>query len=277
MNHQDDKIAPYLQHRLYLTYEIIGCTLAFAAFIFAIINFTGIGSQTTHVASGVIYLYFLADFTISVLLCRGWEARKEYVKNHLWELVALMPADVLATDPDIKHLMQLLRSIAYLMRLMNRARNFFDTCGFKYAIALFLMLIALGTWGFSVHENRDMFDSAWWAIATVTTVGYGDVIPATSVGKLIGVGLMAIGVIFIGLITSTITAFITRGQMKQDEQKRALKKKRKHHGGIEHQEARHRILHSIKSDIDRVDELTDADIEDIAKVLKTLRKEGGKQ
>lgn len=263
------------QHRWYPVYEIVGCSLAFCAFVLAIINFAGLGYQATYTLSFFIYLYFMLDFSVSLMLCRGWAARRQYVREHLWELVALVPADWLASDHDVKHLLQLLRSIAYLMRLMNRARNFFDTCGFKYAIALFLMLIALGTWGFSVHEGCDTLNSGWWAVTTVTTVGYGDIVPVTDVGKLIGMGLMLVGVVFFGLITSTITAFITRGQLKHE-----ARRKHKHHADHEQHEhrkvIRQRVLHSLKADIDRVDELTDADIEDMARVLRSLRapKEG---
>lgn len=272
MSKKDGHLAVAGQHHLHSIYEIVGCTLAFCAFALALINFSGLGYRATYLASLVIYICFLLDFAVCLFLCRGWAARRQYVKNHLWELIALIPLDCFVADLALKHLLQLLRSIAYLMRLMNRARNFFDTCGFKYAIALFLMLIALGTWGFSVHEGRSMLDSGWWAIVTVATVGYGDIVPTTLVGRLIGIALMLNGVVFLGLITSTITAFITRGQLKHEERKRAAKRKRKQQQlEGEQQLIRQRVLRGIKSDLDRLDELSDADIEDMARVLRSLR------
>lgn len=45
-------------------------------------------------------------------------------------------------------------------------------------------------------------DSLWWAFATTTTVGYGDVVPVTFVGKIIGIVLMLIGVGFFGIYTA---------------------------------------------------------------------------
>lgn len=273
MTMRDSQLAETMKHRWYHIYEIVVCSLAFCAFILALINFTGLGSPPTYLASLVLYLYFLADFCVALMLCPTWAARRQYVREHQWELIALIPANYFVPDPDLKHLLQLLRSIAYLMRLMNRARNFFDTCGFKYAIAFFLMLITLGTWSFSKHEGLDMLNSGWWAITTVTTVGYGDIVPTTPVGKLIGMGLMLIGVIFFGLITSTITAYITRGQLKHEARKKAMKRKRKHpvDADAEPQLIRQRVLHSIKADLDRLDELSDADIDAMARVLRSLR------
>jgi voltage-gated potassium channel len=45
-------------------------------------------------------------------------------------------------------------------------------------------------------------DAVWWAFATTTTVGYGDVVPITTAGKLIGIALMLIGVAIFGIYTA---------------------------------------------------------------------------
>jgi voltage-gated potassium channel Kch len=50
-------------------------------------------------------------------------------------------------------------------------------------------------------------DALWWAIVTVTTVGYGDVSPATAEGRLIAVALMLIGIGVISALTATIASF----------------------------------------------------------------------
>lgn len=86
-------------------------------------------------------------------------------------------------------------------------------------IALSLALIAavLET---IVDSGIDGFDNAlWWAIVTVTTVGYGDVVPTTTIGRIIGGALMLVGVSAIPIATSlVVSVFITRLQAKQREQ-----------------------------------------------------------
>ena len=53
----------------------------------------------------------------------------------------------------------------------------------------------------------------WWAIQTVTTVGYGDIVPSQATGKTLAAILMLVGLALLSIITATITsAFVARRQ-----------------------------------------------------------------
>jgi voltage-gated potassium channel len=55
----------------------------------------------------------------------------------------------------------------------------------------------------------DIGEGLWWAIQTVTTVGYGDVVPTSTVGRLVAALVMVVGIGFLTVITAAITsAFI---------------------------------------------------------------------
>jgi voltage-gated potassium channel len=59
-------------------------------------------------------------------------------------------------------------------------------------------------------------DALWWAIVTVTTVGYGDVIPTSSAGRIIAGFLMVAGVSAIPITTSlVVSVFVSRAQAQQ--------------------------------------------------------------
>jgi voltage-gated potassium channel len=61
-------------------------------------------------------------------------------------------------------------------------------------------------------------DSLWWAVVTVTTVGYGDVVPTSSGGRIVGALLMLAGVSAIPITTSlVVSVFVSRIQRKQHE------------------------------------------------------------
>jgi voltage-gated potassium channel len=51
-------------------------------------------------------------------------------------------------------------------------------------------------------------NALWWALVTITTVGYGDVHPVTFVGKLVGVCVMLGGIALIGVVTATLASWI---------------------------------------------------------------------
>jgi len=51
-------------------------------------------------------------------------------------------------------------------------------------------------------------DSLWWAMSTVTTVGYGDKYPVTAEGRFVAVGLMIGGVALIGVITAALASWL---------------------------------------------------------------------
>jgi voltage-gated potassium channel len=68
-------------------------------------------------------------------------------------------------------------------------------------------------------------DSLWWAVVTVTTVGYGDVVPTSSAGRVVAAVLMLAGVsaipITTSLVVSVFVARLQRQQHAQDAEERA--------------------------------------------------------
>lgn len=53
-------------------------------------------------------------------------------------------------------------------------------------------------------------DALWWALTTVTTVGYGDLYPTTGVGRLIAAGLMIGGIALLGVVTATLASWFVQ-------------------------------------------------------------------
>ena len=81
-----------------------------------------------------------------------------------------------------------------------------------------LWLAAVVVWGVLEHLiDKDTFPTVWlgmwWALQTVTTVGYGDIVPASTAGRLVATFLLLGGLAFLSVVTATITSsFVARRQ-----------------------------------------------------------------
>ena len=60
-------------------------------------------------------------------------------------------------------------------------------------------------------------DGLWWAVTTVTTVGYGDRFPTTAEGRILAVMLMLVGISLVGVITASVASWFVR--LSQEESK----------------------------------------------------------
>ena len=82
-------------------------------------------------------------------------------------------------------------------------------------------LIAVVAWGILEHFiDRDNFPTIWvgmwWSLQTVTTVGYGDVVPTTTAGRGVASVLLLGGLALISVVTATITSgFVSRAQQQR--------------------------------------------------------------
>ena len=98
----------------------------------------------------------------------------------------------------------------------------------RFAAYLIIAFWAVAVVAFGVIErlvDPDSFDNVWlgmwWGVQTVTTVGYGDVVPANTVGKVIATLLMFGGLSLFAVITGAITStFIAQAQsqLRADEE-----------------------------------------------------------
>ena len=66
-------------------------------------------------------------------------------------------------------------------------------------------------------QINSMLDAVWWTVATITTVGYGDVVPQTFLGRVIGVFYMFFGVTSMAVIISIFGTKLYKRKYEQDE------------------------------------------------------------
>ncbi len=93
------------------------------------------------------------------------------------------------------------------------------------ALMVLVVACALGFYHFEkpVSPQLSLWDSFWWAMVTVTTIGYGDVFPRTLGGRLIALFLMFAGIGALSFLTAAIASFLVRGDGWQQLRLRRFK------------------------------------------------------
>lgn len=70
--------------------------------------------------------------------------------------------------------------------------------------------------GGSNSPIKSYFDSLWWGISTITTVGYGDILPQTFLGRLIGIALMYTGTVLFISFTGVLLATLMKEEVEEE-------------------------------------------------------------
>jgi len=104
-----------------------------------------------------------------------------------------------------------------LDRLIDRAANPRKAAMVIATVTTTITILAGVLMRFVDHDNFNTIgDGMWWAVQTVTTVGYGDDVPTTVAGQLLAAVVMLLGIGFVTVITASITgAFVARSRPEQ--------------------------------------------------------------
>jgi len=89
---------------------------------------------------------------------------------------------------------------------------------FPYLAAATLVLALLAGLVMTIVDEKDFPNfglAVWWAIVTLATVGYGDVVPTTVPGRIVGSAVIILGVTFLAFLTATVTSYFVSSDREQ--------------------------------------------------------------
>ncbi|MDO9355061.1 MAG: ion channel [Solirubrobacteraceae bacterium] len=159
-----------------------------------------------------IWLVFTAELVTMLWLTPN---RWRYLRDHPLDV-----AIVLLTPPFLPASMQAARvfRLLRLLRLLKTAallRRLLSVEGIRDAAVLAVVIVIAGGTAFAAVESPEQrlssWDGIWWAVTTVTTVGYGDITPMTDAGRVIGMTVMLVGIGFVALVTGAAAERFIKG------------------------------------------------------------------
>jgi len=198
---------------------------------------------------GVASVVFTVEYALRIATadflypeCGKFRSRIKYVVSPmaLVDLVAILPFWLPMFLPATMLGLRALRLVR-LLRILKLNRYFDavkslgevivakkrELLGSMFFVAILMLISSLLMYS-AEHESqpevfRNAFSGLWWAVATLTTVGYGDIYPVTALGRLVGAfiafsGLAAVA-IPTGIISSGLTETMTCKKEKKDTKK----------------------------------------------------------
>lgn len=211
--------------RLYYSAVLVLSISSIVLALLDISNAININLYPYNYADKGILIFFWIDYIVRFYKS---DNKKIFFKQNIFDLLAIIPFDSIFyffrafRVLRVIKLLRLIRIVGFTGKIQKSIKRFFGTNGFIYLVITTVILILIAAEIYSVAENVNYMNSLWWAIATTTTVGYGDISPHTEIGRFIAVVLMILGIGLIGSVTSTVTAFFV--DEKNDKEKDDLQK-----------------------------------------------------
>ena len=173
------------------------------------------------VVVGIItWLVFLADFVVQARHRERYR-RTRLGRFDLFVVIATAPWFLLpgAHAGSFVVLLRLAR-IARLMLVSRGAHRLFDRLGRVAAVAGGVLVVGSLVAYYAEHPTNPEFatvgDALWWGIVTLTTVGYGDIVPQTAAGRWAAVIIMITGVAVLGLLAGSLASFFRLDESQTD-------------------------------------------------------------
>jgi voltage-gated potassium channel len=169
----------------------------------------------------LVWAAFVAEYLIKFYLV---PSRWTFFRRHLIDLLVI-------AVPVLRplRLLRLLRLVTFaragltMSSVLKRARALLTHNGLHFVLLSVLAIVGIGAAAELAFEQHvpganihNFGDALWWAIVTVTTVGYGDKYPVSAGGRGVAVVLMLTGIGLVGVLSATVASYFV-GQRAEDD------------------------------------------------------------
>jgi voltage-gated potassium channel len=185
---------------------------------------TGITLDIIYIFDLIVVIILIFDFYYRVKESEG----TNFVLKHAYELPAMIPLvvfGIIESESIVNVALRSLRLIRLfrLVALAFRITYILGRTGNRiiYTVVFSIIAVRIGALAIYLVEHNveetkftNIGDAFWWAIVTITTVGYGDIYPVTVEGKVIAGFLMIVGIPILGVLISTLGARLIESRLK---------------------------------------------------------------
>lgn len=181
----------------------------------------------SNVGENMYYSIIVFDTALCIILLIEFftrlfnaENKKQFFLKNWTELIAAIPFDLIML-PFILNYARFLRLLRVLkfIKVIALFSQFFETIDvflkkthLDEIFGMTLLVVLASTLGLYLFDPsiNSLFDSLWFVLSTITTVGYGDILPQSGVGKMIGLIILIVGVLIFSTVTGAIASYFAR-------------------------------------------------------------------
>jgi voltage-gated potassium channel len=194
----------------------MGLSLVFVLVLVAplVFHLTPEEQSMVFIANIAIWVVFAVDYVVRLYLAPD---RWQFIRTHIIDLMVV-------AVPFFRPL-RLLRLFAILAEFTRRSQKSLAgrATALVFTVAAVIMTVsAVVAFNFERTDHSSNIktfpDALWWAVSTVTTVGYGDRFPSTEAGRAIAVILMLTGIALVGTMTAAIAAWFVGSTQKANRE-----------------------------------------------------------
>lgn len=167
----------------------------------------------------VICLIFLTDFFFFLFKSKD---KKGYIKRYWIDFIASIPFMTIFRFFRVARVFRIIRlargikAIIPIFRKLGTTKSQNILIAYIAIVAIVLLYCSLAFFEFERGVNPNVkvyYDALWWGFVTLTTIGYGDIFPFTTQGRIIGMILSLMGMGFFSLVTAELaTKFMKMAQ-----------------------------------------------------------------
>ena len=162
----------------------------------------------------IVWAFFAVEYFVQLSIAKD---RRKYFRSNLLDFAAVaLPV------------LPLLRAVRALVAVTSSSRKTSASRGRDVTTSV--IVLALATWfisglavtdaerGYPGANIEHVGDGWWWALTTMSTVGYGDQYPVSTSGRIVGVALMIMGVALLGTITAMLASNFNGARNKEAQE-----------------------------------------------------------
>jgi len=183
------------------------------------------GAETTFFAiDWLIWIAFVLEYGIRLYLA---PSKRRFVSHNIIDLLFVLipflrPLRILRSARAFA-LLRATRGAVVLLRAVDAVQDVLKRHKLGYTL-LIAMVVVVGS-GLLVatieeaspdRNIQSIPDGLWWAVTTITTVGYGDRFPVTPIGRAIGAAVMILGIGLFGLLAASLASLLIEKDLERE-------------------------------------------------------------